>query len=177
MSARMNRAARVGNPQRLAQEGGLLGVALDQMDHRAGVSANAQASTTPGKPPPLPRSAQALADGRERQKLQRIGDMPGPQMSAASRARRDWSWPATPAAARHSGPAAPLFHVKQASAPAPRLCRRRGSASGWFAGRIDFRIVVMLEAREAATRASFRRATRLRMTAALSGFTASQRTQ
>ena len=59
----MHGRSRRSYANRFAQEGRLLGVALDQMDMASGVSANAQASTTPGKPPPLPRSTQTFADG------------------------------------------------------------------------------------------------------------------
>ena len=104
-----------------------------------GVSAKAQASTTPGKPPPLPRSAQTFASGAIVTscsesaicRVHRLGSVDG---------ATSWFWPATPGADRHSGRAAPLFHVKRASAPTPRLCRRRsrgcrqGRCLGHFAG-------------------------------------------
>ena len=98
---------------RLPQEGAFLPIALDEMDHRPRrVSASAQAITRPGKPPPEPRSTQRVRLRRERQKLQRVGDMAGPD-SAASRRDEIDSAPASAAAARRSGRAAPLFHVKQ----------------------------------------------------------------
>ena len=68
---------------RLAQERRLLAITLDQVDVRAGVPASAQANTTPGKPPPLPRSAQTFAPAQA-QKLQRI-KMPGPQIEFVER--------------------------------------------------------------------------------------------
>src|SRR5258708_36357625 len=51
----------------------------------------------------------------------------------ASMAPPGWFWPAIPAADRHSGRSAPLLHVKQASAPAPRLCRGTWSAQVFWA--------------------------------------------
>ena len=43
-------------------------------------SASAQAITSPGKPAPEPRSTQRLASGASGQELERVGDVPGPDL-------------------------------------------------------------------------------------------------
>ena len=54
-----------------------------------------------------------LADGAEHQKLQRIGDMPGPEIWKRRRRHEIGFRLPFPQQSRHSDPAAPLFHVKR----------------------------------------------------------------
>ena len=92
-----------------------------------GMSASAQAITTPGNPPrsrDRPRFAPpAPAPGAEANR--RCG---GSTASARWTTRSGSSAAATRAAGRRSGRAAPMFHVKQASAPSARL--RSAASSG-----------------------------------------------
>ena len=90
-------------------------VAFDQMhDGARPVQQAHRRSPSPGNPPPVPRSTQYLRVRRERQKLERVGDMPRPHAAGGSTARSDCASAAIAAAARRSDRAAPLFHVKPA---------------------------------------------------------------
>ena len=93
--------------------------AFDEWTSAPGVSASAQAMTRPGKP-----AAGAEVDpdrglGRQSQKLQRIGDMPGPDHRYGR--GRDQIHPLLPVQQqrRRSDRDGPMFHVKQASARGP----------------------------------------------------------
>ena len=92
------------------------------------VSASAQAITSPGNPPPEPRSAQTSRLRRQRQKLKRVGDMPRPKRRERGAAIRLMRCCHVQQQRRQSDRAAPMFHVKQASAPARAL--RSAARSG-----------------------------------------------
>ena len=121
----------------LAKKGGFFWHCVRPDGHaRPRVSASAQARTTPGNPPPLPRSTQTWRMVRGQQ-LQRIGDVPSPQDSEASTAQQDLFWPATQEQRNVPIKPLPLFHVKRGSEPTRRLCRLQStgdSACVCFAG-------------------------------------------
>ena len=62
-SARMDDCRRARRADRFTQKGGLLGIAFDQMDARAGRFRERAGDARPGKPAPEPRSAQIRASG------------------------------------------------------------------------------------------------------------------
>ena len=76
----MNHPRRAGDAQGLAQERGLLGIALHQMDDRAWRFRQGASQHHAGKTTAAAEIDPDLGRGSEGQKLQRIRDVPGPQI-------------------------------------------------------------------------------------------------
>src|SRR6266481_4463788 len=68
------------NAERLAQEGGLLGVALDQMDHGARRLRQYASQHHAGKAAAAAEISPDFCARSESQELERIGNMPRPQV-------------------------------------------------------------------------------------------------
>ena len=118
---RVDRRRSAAGPGGLAQERGLAPVALDQMDDGAPMTA----STRPGRPAPLPRSARTVRPGRpEPPELAAVQDVPAPGIRQRAGADQvDFSLPAS-AAGRDRPAAAPVFHVKHQQLTCRRPAQR-----------------------------------------------------